>query len=135
MRRFAPLALLLAASSIALVSSAQPSVRPLDRGVPAMLRGELTPPSGAAPVAIAADALRRHAAWATKLDLTQVETVKLAGGGNVVSFTQAIDGIPVLDRGVRVTIESDGRATAIATKLEVNRPASLKPALTAFFQQ
>jgi len=129
MRRFAPLALLVAASSIVAVSGAQPTaaVRPVDHGLPTMLRGALTPPSSASPVSIAVEALRRHAVWSTKLDLVQVETTKLADGGSVVSFMQTIDGIPVLDRGVRVTIERDGRATAIGSKLEENRPTSLTP--------
>jgi MYXO-CTERM domain-containing protein len=131
MRRFAPLALLVAASSIVAVSSAQPTVTTrVDRGLPAMLRGELTPPSSDRPLSIALEALRRHATWATRLELAHVDTAKLEGGGSVVSFQQAIDGVPVLERGVRVTIESDGRATAIATKLEENRPLSMVPTIT-----
>ncbi len=137
MRRFAPLALLLAASSIVAVSSAQPNVAPAvdslkraDLAHPWVLRGDLTPTSSAAPLSIAIDALRRHATWATKLDLVHVDTAKLPMGGDVVTFQQTIGGVPVLHRGVRVTIESDGRATALSTTLEENRPLSMLPAIT-----
>ncbi|MBI2395401.1 MAG: hypothetical protein HYV09_37875 [Deltaproteobacteria bacterium] len=143
MRRFAlaPLALLAASSSAASFTTAtpghaSPAIARIDTATragaahPWLATGELAPPSSRAPLAVAHDALAAHAAWATKLDLVHVETVGLPSGARVVAFEQTIGGVPVLQRGARVRVETDGRATLLSTSLEERRPASLLPSLT-----
>lgn len=145
MRRFsfAPLALLTAAlGTAALVTTTEGQATPVAATArvesvtragatrPWLLTGELASPSGRTPIAVAKDVLSRHAAFTSALELPHVETIALSGGTSVVAFQQTIGGVPVLQRGARVVVEKDGRATTLTTNLEERSPRTLVPALT-----
>ncbi len=152
MRRFAfaPLAVLAAAVSVGAASpsalaaplSSSTAATPLAAsGVqrivepsalhPALIVGELSKPSSRPALEIAREVLATHASVKSAIQLAHVDTVRLASGARVVELSQAIDGVPVLDRGARVVVQADGRATRVTSSVEERRPATLVPSLDA----
>lgn len=130
MRRFAlaPLALLALVAS----ASAAPnkSATPTAAARPLVLTGALSTPSTSGEVAVARSVLAMHAPWSSALSLSHVATTDLAAGEKVVAFAQTMDGVPVYQRGAKVVVEKDGRATQLSMRLEENRPRTLIPTLT-----
>ena len=95
---------------------------------PWRIAGELTSPSTRAAKDTLRDAIVRHAPWAASLELVHRDTVPF-DGTRIARFDQTIDGIPVLDRGARLELQKDGRATLLTTHLLEQRPASTAPSI------
>jgi MYXO-CTERM domain-containing protein len=129
MRRFAlaPLALLVALAAPT-TSAATTATAPAAR--PAVLTGSLSTPSTRAAIDVARDVLATHAPWSSALSLSHVGTAQLGGGEKVVAFTQSMAGVPVFQRGAKVVVEKDGRATQLSMRLEEKSPRTLVPTLT-----
>lgn len=96
---------------------------------PWRIAGELTGASTRAPKDILRDVVARHAPWAATLDLAQRDVVPFVDGSQIARFDQTIDGVPVLDRGARLELQKDGRATLFTSHLLEARPISTKPSL------
>lgn len=142
--RIAPLALLTAAlGTAALVTTTDgratpvaPTAARIERATrvgavhPWLQTGELAAPSARPAIAVARDVLARHAPYAASLETPYLETIALSDGASVVAFNQTIGGVPVLQRGARVIVEKDGRATTLNASLEERAPRTLTPTLT-----
>jgi len=138
--RVSALALLLALPTFATLAdaasnpSAQPSgivaVKNSDAMHPWILSGALSTPSKRDAEMIAREVLATHASWTTAHTLVHARTIPFADGTRIVAFDQKMDGVPVMSRGVRATIDADGRTTMLTTVLEERRPSSLVPKLT-----
>ncbi|MBK7401686.1 MAG: hypothetical protein IPJ34_36890 [Myxococcales bacterium] len=115
----------LSASPAVDVSFQQGALRPW------RIAGELTGASTRAPKDILRDVVARHAPWAATLDLAQRDVVPFVDGTQIARFGQTIDGVPVLDRGARLELQKDGRATLFTSHLLEARPVSTKPSLPA----
>lgn len=97
---------------------------------PWIASGELAAASSRPALDVARDVIATHAPWASSLELAHQETLRTFDGGRVVSFAQTMGGVPVFQRGVKVLVEADGRATLMTSSLEERRPATLVAAIS-----
>lgn len=98
---------------------------------PWRIAGELAGPSTRAPKDVLRDVVARHAPWAATIELAERDVVPFAGGTRIARFDQTIDGVPVLDRGARLELQADGRATLFTSHLLEHKPVSTKASLPA----
>jgi MYXO-CTERM domain-containing protein len=97
---------------------------------PLLLTGALATASTRDAETIAREVMTTQLAWARGLEFQHDKTFEPGDGSRIVVLTQTIDGVPVLGRGARVVVEADGRATAVTSALEEQRPRTTVASLS-----